>query len=162
MSKEKCGLTLTFDIDLFTPCTKYEANLDGLDFPINIPLSKDESKLLFGENAAVADDYYQDLHYTQKRGLYDSIKQVLGQNFELMDIDTSSRMGIGHAPVGVMRDVALHGTYPYVIALEVSDKMSGADKLELIKKAVKVINTGLSRFEVRTGASAFLSEVCEH
>lgn len=71
-------MTLTFDIDLFTPCTKYEANLDGLDFPINIPLSKDESKLLFGENAAVADDYYQDLHYTQKRGLYDSIKQALG------------------------------------------------------------------------------------
>lgn len=28
---------MTFDIDLFTPCTKYEANLDGLDFPINIP-----------------------------------------------------------------------------------------------------------------------------
>ncbi len=162
MSKEKCGLTLTFDIDLFTPCTKYEANLDGLDFPINIPLSKDESKLLFGENAAVADDYYQDLHYTQKSGLYDSIKQALGQNFELMDIDTSSRMGIGYAPVGVMRDVVLHGTYPYVITLEVSDEMSGADKLELIKKAFKVINTELSRFEVRTGSSAFLEDVCTY
>lgn len=162
MSKEKCGLTLTFYIDLFTPCAKYEAKLDGLDFPINTPLSKDESKLLFGENAAVADDYYQDLHYTQKSGLYDSIKQALGQNFELVYIDTGSRMGIGYAPVGVMRDVALHGTYPYVIALEVSDKMSGADKLELIKKAVKVINTELSRFEVRTGSSAFLEDVCTY
>lgn len=137
MSKEKCGLTLTFDIDLFTPCTKYEANLDGLDFPINIPLSKDESKLLFGENATVADDYYQDLHYTQKRGLYDSIKQALGQNFELTDIDTSSRMGVGYAPVGIMRDVVLHGTYPYVITLEVSDKMGGADKLASLLATIK-------------------------
>lgn len=162
MSKEKCGLTVTFDIDLFTPCTKYDANLDGLDFPVNIPLSKDESKLLFGENAAVADDYYQDLHYTQKSGLYDSIKQALGQNFELMDIDTGSKMGIGYAPVGVMRDVVLHGTYPYVIALEVSDELSAADRLELTKKVVKVISNELSRFEVRTGASAFLSEVCEY
>lgn len=162
MSKEKCGLTLTFDIDLFTPCTKYEANLDGLDFPINIPLSKDESKLLFGENAAVADDYYQDLHYTQKRGLYDSIKQALGQNFELMDIDTSSRMGIGYAPVGVMRDVALHGTYPYVVWLDVTSEPNNADRFESIKKVAKVINSELSRFEVRTGASAFLSEVCEY
>ena len=162
MSKEKCGLTVTFDIDLFTPCTKYEANLDGLDFPVNIPLSKDESKLLFGENAVVADDYYQDLHYAQKSGLYDSIKRTLGQNFELTDIDTSSRMGIGYATVGVMCDVVLHGTYPYVITLEVSDEMSGADKLELIKKAVKVINTELSRFEVRTGSSAFLEDVCTY
>lgn len=40
--------------------------------------------------------------------------------------------------------------------------MSGADKLELIKKAVKVINTELSRFEVRTGATALLSEVREY
>lgn len=162
MSEKKCGLTTTFDIDLFTPCTKYEANLDGLDFPINIPLLNEESKLLFGENAAIADDYYQTLHYNQKSGLYDSIKQALGQNFELTDIDTSSRMGIGYAPVGVMRDVVLHGTYPYVITLEVSDEMSGADKLELIKKAVKVINTELSRFEVRTGATALLSEACEY
>lgn len=37
--------------------------VDGLDFPINIPLSKDESKLIFGKNAAMADDYYQALHY---------------------------------------------------------------------------------------------------
>ena len=162
MSKEKCGLTLTFDIDLFTPCTKYEANLDGLDFPINIPLSKDESKLLFGENAAVADDYYQDLHYTQKRGLYDSIKQALGQNFELMDIDTGSRMGIGYAPVGVMHNVVLRGTYKYVIWLEVPSELNNADRLELIKKTAKVINTELSRFEVRTGATALLSEVYEY
>lgn len=162
MSEKKYGLTVTFDIDLFTPCTKYEANLDGLDFPINIPLLNEESKLLFGENAAIADGYYQALHYDQKSGLYDSIKQALGQNFELMDIDTGSKMGIGYAPVGVMRNVTLHGTYPYVITLEVSDKMSGADKLELIKKAVKVINTELSRFEVRTGATALLSEVCEY
>ena len=40
--------------------------------------------------------------------------------------------------------------------------MSGADKLELIKKAVKVINTELSRFEVRTGSSAFLEDVCTY
>lgn len=162
MSERKYGLTITFDIDLFTPCTKYEANLDGLDFPVNIPLLKDESRLLFGENAVVADDYYQDLHYTQKIGLYDSIKQALGQNFELIDIDSSSRMGIGYAPVGVMHDVALHGTYPYIITLEVSDEMSGADKLELIKMIIKIINAELSRFEVRTGATALLSEVCEY
>lgn len=162
MSKEKCGLTLTFDIDLFTPCTKYEANLDGLDFPINIPLSKDESKLLFGENAAVADDYYRDLHYTQKRGLYDSIKQALGQNFELMDIDTSSRMGIGYAPVGVTRDVALHGTYPYVIAVETPEELNAKDKHELLIRVCKTINDELSRFEVRTGSSAFLEDVCTY
>lgn len=162
MSEQKYGLTITFDIDLFTPCTKYEANLDGLDFPINIPLLKDESKLLFGENAAVADDYYQDLHYTQKIGLYDSIKQALGQNFELMDINASSRTGIGYAPVGVMRDVALHGTYPYIITLEVSDELNNDDRLELIKMTTKIINAELSRFEVRTGATALLSEVCEY
>lgn len=162
MSEQKYGLTITFDIDLFTPCTKYEANLDGLDFPINIPLLEDESKLLFGENAAVADDYYQDLHYTQKIGLYDSIKQALGQNFELMDINASSRTGIGYAPVGVMRDVALHGTYPYIITLEVSDELNNDDRLELIKMTTKIINAELSRFEVRTGATALLSEVCEY
>lgn len=162
MSKQKCGLTITFDIALFTPCTKYEANLDGLDFPINIPLSKDESRLLFGENATIADDYYQDLHFTQRDGLRDSIKQALSQNFELMDINTGTKMGVGYAPVGVMRDVVLHGTYPYAIALEVSDELSAADRLELTKKVVKVISNELSRFEVRTGASAFLSEVCEY
>ena len=95
MSERKYGLTITFDIDLFTPCTKYEANLDGLDFPINIPLSNDESMLLFGKNAAMADDYYQALHYAQKSGLYDSIKQALEQNFELMGINTGTKMGNG-------------------------------------------------------------------
>lgn len=162
MSEKKYGLTMTFDIDLFTPCTKYEVNLDGLDFPINIPLLNEESKLLFGENAAIADGYYQDLHYTQRDGLRDSIKQALSQNFELMDINMGTKMGVGYAPVGVMRDVVLHGTYPYAIALEVSDELSAADRLELTKKVVKVINNELSRFEVRTGASAFLSEVCEY
>lgn len=162
MSKQKCGLTMTFDIDLFTPCTKYEANLDGLDFPINIPLLNEESKLLFGENAAIADGYYQDLHYIQRDGLYDSIKQALSQDFELVGINAGTKMGAGYAPVGVMRDVVLHGTYPYAIALEVSDELSAADRLELTKKVVKVISNELSRFEVRTGASAFLSEVCEH
>ena len=162
MSKQKCGLTMTFDIDLFTPCTKYEANLDGLDFPINIPLLNEESKSLFGENAAIADGYYQDLHFTQRDGLRDSIKQALSQNFELMDINTGTKMGVGYAPVGVMRDVVLHGTYPNAIALEVSDELSATDRLELTKKVVKVISNELSRFEVRTGASAFLSEVCEH
>lgn len=56
MSERKYGLTITFDIDLFTPCTKYEANLDGLDFPINIPLSEDESKLIFGKIARYTDN----------------------------------------------------------------------------------------------------------
>lgn len=129
MSERKYGLTITFDIDLFTPCTKYEANLDGLDFPINIPLSNDESRLLFGKNAAMADDYYQALHYAQKSGLYDSIKQALEQNFELMGINTGTKMGIGYAPVGVMRDLTLHGVYPYAIALEVSDKLNNDDRL---------------------------------
>lgn len=162
MSEQKYGLTITFDIDLFTPCTKYEANLDGLDFPINIPLLNEESKLLFGENAAIADGYYQALHYDQKSGLYDSIKRTLGQNFELTDIDTSSRMGIGYAPVGVMRNVTLHGTYQYIVWLEISSELHKADGFELIEKVAKVINTELSRFEVRTGATALLSEVCEY
>ena len=162
MSEQKYGLTITFDIDLFTPCTKYEANLDGLDFPINIPLSKDESKLLFGKNAAIADDYYQALHFTQKSGLRDSIKQDLEQNFELMVINTGTKMGIGYVPVGVMRDFTLHGVYPYAIALEVSDELHNDDRLELIKMIIKIINTELSRFEVRTGATALLSEVCEY
>lgn len=156
------SLTVAFQVDLYTVCDRFTPNLRVLSHLGSSQISEDAFKLLFGENAVVADDYYQDLHYTQKSGLCDSIKQALGQNFELMDIDTSSRMGIGYAPVGVMRDVVLHGTYPYVIALEVSDKMSGADKLELIKKAVKVINTELSRFEVRTGSSAFLEDVCTY
>lgn len=36
------------------------------------------------------------------------------------------------------------------------------DRLELIKMVIKVINAELSRFEVRTGATALLSEVCEY
>lgn len=79
-----------------------------------------------------------------------------------MDINAGTKMGVGYALVGVMRDVVLHGTYPYTIALEVSDELSAADRLELTKKVVKVINNELSRFEVRTGASAFLSEVYEY
>lgn len=140
MSKEKCGLTLTFDIDLFTPCTKYEANLDGLDFPINLPLSKDESKLLFGENAAVADDYYQDLHYTQKRGLYDSIKQALGQNFELMDIDTSSRMGIGYAPVGVTRDYVREALIKLISEAVASSVLDGVEIGDVSELNVTIVN----------------------
>lgn len=162
MSERKYGLTITFDIDLFIPCTKYEANLDGLDFPINIPLSEDESRLLFGKNAAMADDYYQALHYAQKSGLYDSIKQALIQNFEWMSISAGTRMGIGYMLVGVMRDLTLHGVYPYAIALEVSDELNNDDRLELTKQVVKVINNELSGFEVRTGATALLSEVCEY
>lgn len=162
MSERKYGLTITFDIDLFTPCTKYEANLDGLDFPINIPLSNDESRLLFGKNAAMADDYYQALHYAQKSGLYDSIKQALIQNFEWMSISAGTRMGIGYAPVGVMRDLTLHGVYSYAIALEVSGELNNDDRLELTKQVIKVINNELSGFEVRTDATALLSEVCEY
>lgn len=71
-------------------------------------------------------------------------------------------MGAGYAPVGVMNDVALHGTYPYVVWLDVTSEPNNADRFESIKKVAKVINSELSRFEVRTGASAFLSEVCEH
>lgn len=162
MSRQKYGLTITFDIDLFTPCTKHEANLDGLDFPVNLPLLDEESKLLFGENAEIADGYYQALHYDQKSRLYDSIKQALGQNFGLMGINTGTKAGGGYALVGVMRDLTLHGVYPYEITLEVSDELNNDDRLELIKMVIKVINAELSRFEVRTGATALLSEVCEY
>ena len=123
---------------------------------------EDESRLLFGKNAAMADDYYQALHYAQKSGLYDSIKQALIQNFEWMSISAGTRMGIGYMLVGVMRDLTLHGVYPYAIALEVSDGLNNADRLELTKQVVKVINNELSGFEVRTGATALLSEVCEY
>lgn len=118
--------------------------------------------MLFGKNAAMADDYYQALHYAQKSGLYDSIKQALIQNFEWMSISAGTRMGIGYMLVGVMRDLTLHGVYPYAIALEVSDGLNNADRLELTEQVVKVINNELSRFEVRTGATALLSEVCEY
>lgn len=110
----------------------------------------------------IADDYYQDLHYNQRIGLDDSIKQALGQNFELTDINTASRAGIGYAPVGVMHDVVLRGTYKYIVWLEIPSELNNADRFELIKKMAKVINTELSRFEVRTGATALLSEVCEY
>lgn len=110
----------------------------------------------------MADDYYQDLHFAQRNGLRDSIKQALSQNFELMNINTGTKMGVGYAPVGIMRDVVLHGTYPYEIVLEVSDELSTTDRLELTKKVVKVINAELSGFEARTGATAFLSEVYEY
>lgn len=80
-----------------------------------------------------------------------------------MGINTGTKMGIGYAPVGVMRDLTLHGVYPYAIALEgVSDKLNNDDRLELIKMTIKIINAELSRFEVRTGATALLSEVCEY
>ena len=158
MSERKYGLTITFDIDLFTPCTKYEANLDGLDFPINIPLSNDESRLLFGKNAAMADDYYQALHYAQKSGLYDSIKQALEQNFELMGINTGTKMGIGYAPVGVMRDLTLHGVYPYAIALEVSDKLNNDDRLVFLYLHVYLPHATPNPTLKRLSAARFLWE----
>lgn len=110
----------------------------------------------------MANDYYRTLHEINHSCLYDSIKQALKQNFELLLINCNR----GDEPVykfaDSMNNLVLCGKAPYVIALEVSDKMSGADKLELIKKAVKVINTELSRFEVRTGSSAFLEDVCTY
>lgn len=90
------------------------------------------------------------------------VKQALSQDFELVGINAGTKMGAGYAPVGVMNDVALHGTYPYVVWLDVTNEPNNADRFESIKKVAKVINSELSRFEVRTGTSAFLSEVCEH
>ena len=79
-----------------------------------------------------------------------------------MSIDAGTKMGTGYMPVGVMRDLTLHGVYPYAITLEVSDELNNDDRLELIKMIIKIINAELSEFEVRTGATALLSEVCEY
>lgn len=79
-----------------------------------------------------------------------------------MSVNSGTKMGAGYAPVGVMRDLVLHGVYPYEITLEVSDELNNDDRLELIKMVIKVINAELSRFEVGTGATALLSEVCEY
>lgn len=45
------------------------------------------SNCFFGRNTAAANDYYQTLHEINHGCLYDSIKQALKQNFELLLIN---------------------------------------------------------------------------
>lgn len=89
----------------------------------------------------------------------DTVK-VIAAGYDCVEV--TSRMYLNVTLDTKMNDVALHGTYPYVVWLDVTSEPNNADRFESIKKVAKVINSELSRFEVRTGASAFLSEVCEH
>lgn len=50
-------------------------------------IDEDDFKLLFGRNTDVANDYYRTLHEINHSCLYDSIKQALKQNFELLLIN---------------------------------------------------------------------------
>lgn len=110
----------------------------------------------------MANDYYRTLHEINHSCLYDSIRQALKQNFELLLINCNR----GDEPVykfaDSMNNLVLCGKAPYVIAVETTEELSAEDKRELLIKVCKVINDELSRFEVHTGSSAFLEDVCTY
>lgn len=118
--------------------------------------------MLFGRNTAAANDYYRTLHEINHSCLYDSIRQDLKQNFELLLINCNR----GDEPVykfaDSMNNLVLCGKAPYVIAVETPEELSAEDKRELLIRVYKTINDELSRFEVHTGSSAFLEDVCTY
>lgn len=52
--------------------------------------------------------------------------------------------------------------YADVIAVETPEELNAEDKRELLIRVCKTINDELSRFEVHTGSSAFLEDVCTY
>lgn len=61
-----------------------------------------------------------------------------------------------------MNNLVLCGKAPYVIAVETPEELNAEDKRELLIRVCKTINDELSRFEVHTGSSAFLEDVCTY
>lgn len=62
----------------------------------------------------------------------------------------------------VKNNLVLCGKAPYVIAVETPEELSAEDENELLIRVCKTINDELSRFEVHTGSSAFLEDVCTY
>ena len=159
---EHNSLTVTFQVDLYTVCNRYTPDLRVLSHIGHSQIDEDNFKLLFGRNTDAANDYYQTLHDVNRSCLYDSIKQALNQNFELLLINSNR----GDEPVykfaDSMNNVVLCGKTPYIIAVETPEELNAEDKHELLIRVCKTINNELSRFEVRTGSSAFLEDVCTY
>lgn len=156
------SLTVAFQVDLYTVCDRFTPDLRMLSHLGSSQISEDTFKLLFGRNTDVANDYYQTLHEINHSCLYDSIKQALKQNFELLLINCNR----GDEPVykfaDSMNNLVLCGKAPYVIAVETPEELNAEDKHELLIRVCKTINDELSRFEVHTGSSAFLEDVCTY
>ena len=156
------SLTVTFQVDLYTVCDRFTPDLRMLSHIGHSQIDEDDFKLLFGRNTDVANEHYQILHDANRSGLYDSIKQALKQNFDLLLINSNR----GDEPVykfaDSMNNVVLCGKTPYIIAVETPDEFGDEDKHELLIRVCKTINNELSRFEVRTGSSAFLEDVCAY
>ncbi len=154
------SLTVAFQVDLYTVCDRFTPDLRMLSHIGHSQIDEDDFKLLFGRNTDVANDYYRTLHEINHSCLYDSIRQALKQNFELLLINCNR----GDVPVykfaDSMNNLVLCGKAPYVIAVETPEELSAEDKHELLIRVCKTINDELSRFEVRTGSSAFLEDVC--
>ena len=156
------SLTVTFQVGLYTVCDRFTPNLRVLRHLGSSQISEDTFKLLFGRNTAAANDYYQTLYEINQSCLYDSIRQALKQNFELLFINCNR----GDEPVykfaDSMNNLVLCGKAPYVIAVETPEELNAEDKRELLIRVCKMINTELSGFEARTGSSAFLEDVCTY
>lgn len=112
------SLTVAFQVDLYTVCDRFTPDSRMLSHIGHSQIDKDDFKLLFGRNTDVANDYYQTLHEINHSCLYDSIKQALKQNFELLLINCNR----GDEPVykfaDSMNNLVLCGKDPYVIAVE--------------------------------------------
>lgn len=156
------SLTVAFQVDLYTVCDRFTPNLRVLRHLGSSQISEDTFKLLFGVNTDVANDYYRTLHEINHSCLYDSIRQTLKQNFELLLINCNR----GDEPVykfsDSMNNLVLCGKAPYVIAVETPEELNAEDKRGLLIKVCKTINDELSRFEAYTGSSAFLEDVCTY
>lgn len=152
-------MTVTFFIEHYVPCNEFEPDLDALNYPVSLPLSKDNFKLLFGKNADVANEHYRALYDVNQSGLYNSLRQALKRNFDVTCINA----GVGNKPtytlMGTMNNLVLYGEIPYLVSVEVHDELSANNKAELVKKICSAVNAELSRFEVRTGATTRLIDV---
>lgn len=129
----KC-VTVTFFIEHYIPCNKFELDLEALNYSVSLPLSKDNFKLLFGENADAANERYRALYNVNQSGLYESLKQALRQNFKSADINTGKRNKPTYTLVDIMNNLVLYGEIPYTISVEVNNELNAADKVELMEK----------------------------
>ena len=157
------SLTVAFQVDLYTVCdTLFTPDLRVLSHLGSSQISEDTFKLLFGRNSEVANEHYRVLHDVNRSCLYDSIRQALKQNFELLLINSNR----GDEPVykfaDSMNNLVLCGKTPYIIAVETPEELNAEDKHELLIRVCKTVNDELSRFEVHTGSSAFLEDVCTY
>lgn len=156
------SLTVTFQVDLYTVCDRFTPDLRMLSHLGQSQINEDDFKLLFGRDAGVANNYYQTSHEVNHSCLYESIKQALKQNFELLLINGNRCDEPVYKFADSMNNLVLCGKAPYVIAVETPEELNAEDKRELLIRVCKTINDELSRFEVHTGSSAFLEDVCTY